>query len=107
MSAWSRGGHLPPRWDKPRPFSGPCGDVAPRCQDEEEGDYRQPHGGDGDHPVWISEKERRGGGEERRRRWQDEISSGFDRLVALASEVDRRKYQSGDKTEHANCASAR
>jgi len=27
-----------------------------------------------------------------RRRWQDEISSGFDRLVALASEVDRRKY---------------
>ena len=29
---------------------------------------------------------------EDRRRWQDEISSGFDRLVALASEVDRRKY---------------
>ncbi len=31
-----------------------------------------------------------------RRRWQDEISSGFDRLVALASEVDRRKYGVSD-----------
>ena len=43
-------------------------------------------------PAWSGDGGPRG---EDRRRWQDEISSGFDRLVALASEVDRRKY-SGD-----------
>jgi hypothetical protein len=41
-----------------------------------------------------------------RRRWQDEISSGFDRLVALASEVDRRKYgvSDADKGGYSRCA---
>ena len=38
---------------------------------------------------------------EDRRRWQDEISSGFDRLVALASEVDRRKY--AGESEQSRC----
>ena len=29
--------------------------------------------------------------EDNGRRWQDEISSGFDRLVAYATEVDKRR----------------
>ena len=31
------------------------------------------------------------------RRWQDEISHGFERLVALASKVDKRKRSEGDQ----------
>jgi hypothetical protein len=38
--------------------------------------------------------------EQRRQRWQDEISTGFDRLVALASEVDRRKSGDGGGDGH-------
>ena len=34
------------------------------------------------------------------RRWQDEISHGFERLVALASKVDKRKRSEGDQVEH-------
>ena len=34
------------------------------------------------------------------RRWQDEISHGFERLVALASKVDKRKQPEGDQVDH-------
>ena len=34
------------------------------------------------------------------RRWQDEISHGFERLVALASKVDKRKRSEGDQVDH-------
>lgn len=35
--------------------------------------------------------EAKGSGGDETRRWQDEISMGFDRLVAMASEVDKRR----------------
>jgi len=46
----------------------------------------------------LSHNTRRPGDEARR--WQDEISHGFERLVALASKVDKRKRSEGDQAEH-------
>jgi len=46
----------------------------------------------------LSHNTRRPGDEARR--WQDEISHGFERLVALASKVDKRKRSEGDQVDH-------